>query len=203
VRGPGSTPPPANTGGLGIQVLEQPSDGDAYVDQALRLLENETARRVAGAKAAAAVRAHHTGSSWLGYLHGVVDRLPQEHAVHPVPVPEPSPESEAAFWAELSLEKWPCNALVGAFETALARGLRPWIDQPLRASLSRPDRWRRHDDYRLAFVRVLSPLLRLPGPTYFTAYDSVSYYLRPGGWIRRAWQSFVRLLLRPGPATGG
>lgn len=202
VRGPRSTPPPANTGGLGIQVLEQPADGDAYVDQAVRLLESETARRVLGAKAAAAVRAHHTGSSWLGYLHGVVDRLPREHAVHPVPAPEPSPEPVAAFWAELSLEAWPCNALVGAFEAALAHGLRPWIDRGLRASLSRPDRWRRHDDHRLAFVRWLSPLLRLAGPAYVTAYDSFSYFLRPGGRIPRTWQRFARRLPRPGRPPG-
>ena len=202
VRAPGSTPPPANTGGLGIQVLEQPADGDAYVDQALRLLESETARRVGGAKAAAAVRAHHTGSSWLGYLHGVVDRLPREHAVHPVPAPESSPEPVAAFWAELSLAKWPCNALVGAFETALARGLRPWIDRRLRASLGRPDRWRRHDDHRLAFVRWVSPLLRLPGPAYVTAYDSFSAFLRPSGRIPRTWKSFARRWPRPGRPPG-
>lgn len=202
VRGPGSTPPPANSGGLGIQVLEQPADVDAYVAQARRLLESETARRVEGARAAAAVRAHHTGSRWLEYLHGVVDRLPREHAVHPVPAPEPLPEPVAAFWAELSQEEWACNALVGAFEAALARGLRPWIDRPLRASLSRPDRWRRHDDHRLTFVRWLSPVLRLPGPAYVTAYDSFSYFLRPGGRIPRTWQSFARLLPRPGRPPG-
>lgn len=201
VRGPRSTPPPANTGGLGMQALEQPADGDAYVGQALRLLESETARRVGGAKAAAAVRAHHTGSGWLGYLRGVVDRLPREHAIHPVPAPEPSPEPVAAFWAELSLEKWPCNALVGALEVALAHGLRPRIDRHLRASLSRPDRWRRHDDSRLAFVRWLSPLLRLPGPAGATAYR-VSYFLRPGGRIRRTWQSLARRLLRAGRSPG-
>lgn len=202
VRGPASTPPPANTGGLGIQVLEQPADEDAYVEHARRLLQSEPARRVAGAKAAAAVRAHHTGSGWLGYLHGVMNRLPREHAVHPVPVPKPSPEPVAAFWAELSLEKWPCNALVGAFEDALAHGLRPRIDRPLRVSLGRPDRWRRHDDHRLAFVRWLSPLLRLPGPTYGRAYDNFSYFLRPGGRILRTWQSFARRVPPPARPAG-
>lgn len=197
VRGPASTPPPANTGGLGLRVVEQPVDGDAYVDQAVRLLESEAARRDGGAKAAAAVRAHHTGSSWLGYLHAVMDRLPREHVVHPVPAPEPWPEPVAAFWAELSLEKWPCNALVGPFEAALARGLQPWIDRRLRASLSRPDRWRHHDDHRLAFVRWLGPLRRLPGSAYVTAYRSFSYFLRPGGWVSRTWRSFARQWPRP------
>jgi hypothetical protein len=118
VPGPRTSLPP--TGGLGAVETDLPEDAEAYVREALRLLESETARRTSGEAMAAAVRAAHGPTSWLAGLNALAERLPVAHRVHPLPDPEPLPADVVAFWSE-----WSSSTGAGRAEAALGAWLEP------------------------------------------------------------------------------
>ena len=196
VRTPRSQLPPLGTGGPGIEVLAQPEDAATYAREALALLESETARHDLGRALAAAVEACHGTAGWLASLGEVAARIPASHTVHPLPVGEPLPHTAASRWAEWSATVRPGNALVAAFDAALARALEPNVDWPLLAATTRRDRWRAVDDGRLAAACWAGLALRLPRPRYVTPDDVYRWtrdFLRPDRWLHRT----VRRLARP------
>ena len=132
VLAPKVCPPFFTSAMTGLKNLIQPADVDAYIKQAIRLIENKQERERLGPLLAIEIKKKNTGDAWVQHLRKVQSHLPPTHQLHPLPNPIPLPKHFVTFWSAFSSVVYK-DVLTYEFINFIS--LRPKIDEVLWKSI--------------------------------------------------------------------
>jgi len=94
VRAPQQSRPPHASDGIALDFVAQPNDLSAYVDEAVALAHDDSARHQLGAALRQRALDTHCGTAWTRRLSEVLSQVPPSHAVYPDQQPSPVERSE-------------------------------------------------------------------------------------------------------------
>jgi glycosyltransferase involved in cell wall biosynthesis len=83
VRAPETVPPPFAADGIALTALDQPKDVAAFVDRAVDLARDDSARIRLGAMLGEETRANHSEAGWRRHYLELLTHLPEEHRIYP------------------------------------------------------------------------------------------------------------------------
>lgn len=121
-------PPPFVTDGASVEILEQASDMEDYVEKILELLTDKQERQRQGEMIRHSIRNHHCGKGWLSYLEELKKSLPSAHRIYPVSVMPPVPERYSVYWSGIS-NTFNANSFGLVVNQIMALSLRPEMDR--------------------------------------------------------------------------